>query len=162
MSLFLASYNMHAVSHSFTHRGPTASRARSRWQPYSASAPLSAVPAPSRSSPPNVVYLNSPASSVSSLSPASSSSSSASSSSSSLHPLSDTPDHAIRRSSLSQPSASALSSSSASASALLRETQKAKYVTRLVGQSHIFLLFQSRKRGLPSRTSTFSFSCFAL
>lgn len=159
MSLFLASYNMHAVSHSFTHRGPTASRARSRWQPYSASAPLSAVPAPSRSSPPNVVYLNSPASSVSSLSPASSSSSS---SSSSLHPLSDTPDHAIRRSSLSQPSASAFSSSSASASALLRETQKAKYVTRLVGQSHIFLLFQSRKRGLPSRTSTFSFSCFAL
>ncbi|KZP34733.1 hypothetical protein FIBSPDRAFT_1035709 [Athelia psychrophila] len=53
---------MHAVSHSLAQRAPPATRARARWQPYSAIQTLSA-----RSSPAN--YLNTPASSTSSNSP---------------------------------------------------------------------------------------------
>lgn len=55
--------NFHAVSHSFPHRGPGASRARTRWQPYASNVTLSAL---SRSP---SVYLHTPASSVSSNSP---------------------------------------------------------------------------------------------
>ena len=49
---------MHAISHSLAHRGPGASRARPRWQPYSASTPAQSL----RTSPQS--YLNTPASVV--------------------------------------------------------------------------------------------------
>ena len=134
MSSILAS-NIHAVSHSLSHRGPSASRARSRWQPYSASQPLSAIPAPPRSSSsPNAYYLNSPPSSVSSASPSSS------------H-LCDTPEYLLRRPTAPPPSITPTSSSSP-----LHETQKAKYVTCLVGQSLLISSHLVRSNlVLPSR-----------
>ncbi|KZT26717.1 hypothetical protein NEOLEDRAFT_1025661, partial [Neolentinus lepideus HHB14362 ss-1] len=58
---------MYSVSHSLAHRGPGATRARARWQPY-------ASPSPSVSSSRSSVasnYLNTPASSVSSSPPTS-------------------------------------------------------------------------------------------
>ena len=55
--------NIHAVSHSLPHRGPGASRTRTRWQPYASNLTLSGI---SRSP---SVYLHTPASSVSSASP---------------------------------------------------------------------------------------------
>ena len=56
--------SIHAVAHSLPHRGPGASRARARWQPYASNlslASLSRSPAP--------IYLHTPASSISSISP---------------------------------------------------------------------------------------------
>ncbi|GJE92217.1 hypothetical protein PsYK624_083700 [Phanerochaete sordida] len=55
---------MHAVSHSLAHRGPGASRARSRWQPYTALNPTCST---QHCSP--LSYLHTPASSVLSVSP---------------------------------------------------------------------------------------------
>lgn len=54
---------MQAVSHTLAHRGPSASRARARWQPYSSVTLSSNVSAPSRASP--ISYLYTPASSIS-------------------------------------------------------------------------------------------------
>ncbi|CCM01483.1 uncharacterized protein FIBRA_03537 [Fibroporia radiculosa] len=54
---------MHAVSHSISHRGPSATRARARWQPYASTITLPSNISPSRTP---IAYLNTPASSVSS------------------------------------------------------------------------------------------------
>ncbi|KAI0766478.1 hypothetical protein BC629DRAFT_1538024 [Irpex lacteus] len=53
---------MHAISHSFAHRGPGASRARTRWQPYTSNNLNSATP-PALSRSPQT-YLNTPNSTV--------------------------------------------------------------------------------------------------
>lgn len=58
---------MHAISHSLAHRGPGASRARSRWQPYTSA--LNPACSTQHCSPQS--YLHTPASSVVSASPAS-------------------------------------------------------------------------------------------
>ncbi|THG99370.1 hypothetical protein EW026_g2956 [Hermanssonia centrifuga] len=101
---------MHALSHSLAHRGPGASRARTRWQPYSSSI-SSATPNRSPQQ-----YLHTPASTVSSTP-----------STSYISPIchldrtrnpAPTPVHPP----LSQP-------------AQFREAQKNKYVTRLVDQA---------------------------
>ena len=98
--------NFHAVSHSFPHRGPGASRARTRWQPYASNVTLSAI---SRSP---SVYLHTPASSVSSNSPQT------------IH-LPPICDHERPKAPL-PPTPLANS---------LRESQRAKYAAKLVGKS---------------------------
>ncbi|TFY75426.1 hypothetical protein EWM64_g8586, partial [Hericium alpestre] len=49
---------MHALTHSLSHRGPSASRTRARWQPYSS------IPTPSARSP-SSAYINTPSTTVS-------------------------------------------------------------------------------------------------
>ncbi|KAL6310352.1 hypothetical protein BKA93DRAFT_11284 [Sparassis latifolia] len=101
---------MHAVSHTLSHRGPSASRARTRWQPYSAIALPSTTPTHTRNSPVN--YLNTPASSVF-VSPQTSDLNSA-------HEL-----DRLKGQCLSQPSLAGH----------FRDVQKSRYVTRLVDQA---------------------------
>ncbi|OBZ68311.1 hypothetical protein A0H81_11726 [Grifola frondosa] len=100
---------MHALSHSLPHRGPSASRARARWQPYASNITLSSTATgPSRFPP---TYLNTPASSVASTSP----------STVYINPICE---------------AERLKcSSQSSVSNPLRDSQKARYVTRLVDQA---------------------------
>ncbi|EMD37896.1 hypothetical protein CERSUDRAFT_114533 [Gelatoporia subvermispora B] len=102
---------MHAVPHSLAHRGPSASRARSRWQPYATIATASSSRTPSNA------YLNTPASSVASSTPPSVP----------LHPLSEL--ERIRCHVPSHPH------TTPSIVASLREAQKARYVGRLIDQA---------------------------
>ncbi|KAI0344666.1 hypothetical protein BDW22DRAFT_1073102 [Trametopsis cervina] len=55
---------MHSITHSLAHRGPGASRARSRWQPYSCNA-LNTTTSPTLSRSP-YPYVNTPSSAISS------------------------------------------------------------------------------------------------
>ncbi|KAI1794137.1 hypothetical protein LXA43DRAFT_160210 [Ganoderma leucocontextum] len=119
--------NFHAVSHSFPHRGPGASRARTRWQPYAPNVALSAI---SRSP---SGYLHTPASSVSSISPQT------------IH-LPPICDHERLKAPLqSSPLANPL-----------RESQRAKYAAKLVGSRIRAIQIKRSKRsaipGIP-RTS---------
>ncbi|KAJ8487423.1 hypothetical protein ONZ51_g4192 [Trametes cubensis] len=102
--------NFHAVSHSFPHRGPGASRARTRWQPYAPAISLANVP---KSSSP-AVYLHTPASSVASASPLSTH----------IYPLSD-PER-LRALPLAPQQSTANP---------LRDAQKTKYAAKLVDQA---------------------------
>ncbi|KAI0949386.1 hypothetical protein AcW1_009017 [Taiwanofungus camphoratus] len=101
---------MHAVSHSLSHRGPGATRARTRWQPYSSITLSSNAPPTSRT--PTTAYLNTPASSVSASPPPTH-----------LNPICDL--ERLKVPFLAQPSLAGLS----------RDVQKARYVTRLVDQA---------------------------
>ncbi|KAF7792412.1 hypothetical protein EIP86_003449 [Pleurotus ostreatoroseus] len=128
---------MHALSHSLAHRGPGASRARTRFQPYSQ---LATQPTPSTRSPQG--YLHTPASSTASSTPSSSYSS----------PLS-----AIER--IRKPINQG--NSSLAQVGQLREAQKSKYVTRLVGKSHRFFQLVPALIGddLDARFHVDSFIC---
>ena len=98
--------NIHAVSHSLPHRGPGASRTRTRWQPYASTVQLPGIQrSPS-------VYLHTPASSVSSASPPTVL----------LHPICD-----LERLKVSHPPPPPIASP-------LREAQKTKYAAKLVGE----------------------------
>lgn len=103
---------MHAISHSLAHRGPGASRARTRWQPYSTSL---ASQTPART--PSTNYLNTPASSVSSSPPSSS------------YIPNICPNDRPKKSPCNPIYAQS------SLSAQLRDAQKTRYVSRLVDQT---------------------------
>ncbi|OSD06879.1 hypothetical protein PYCCODRAFT_1431072 [Trametes coccinea BRFM310] len=102
--------NFHAVSHSLPHRGPGASRARTRWQPYAPNIGLSTVQRPS---PSPALHLHTPASSVSSA----------------ATPLSS---HVLPLSDPERLRALALQSSPANT---VRDAQKSKYAAKLVDQA---------------------------
>ncbi len=122
---------MQVVSHSLTHRGPSASRTRTRWQPYASIPPSMRTP--------SSAYLHTPASS--------SSSSTVSTPAPALHHSICEPDNTkplppSRSNSLtlSQPSKD------------IREVHKHKYVTGLVGEStHAIFPF----RGLAATRQDF-------
>ncbi|EPQ57385.1 hypothetical protein GLOTRDRAFT_137720 [Gloeophyllum trabeum ATCC 11539] len=103
---------MHAVSHSLAHRGPGATRARARWQPY-------ASPSPSVSSRSSVSsnYPNTPASSVTT-SPASTYAPSICDFERQQNPLPNPP-----------------STSQAPKEAHYRDTQRGRYLTSLIDQA---------------------------
>ena len=118
---------MHAISHSLAHRGPGASRARPRWQPYSASTPAQSL----RTSP--QTYLNTPASVVTPSPP----------STSNLSQIqlcnTDRPRKVVPN---------------PTQTVQIREALKNRYVTRLVGTSEFLLfsllvLFQVRCASVP-------------
>ncbi|KAL4255012.1 hypothetical protein ABKN59_003910 [Abortiporus biennis] len=101
---------MHALSHTLAHRGPTASRARARWQPYT-----STITTPHT---PN--YLNTPASSLPFTPPTSTI----------IKPICNSDRLRKLAAHSSHPQ-----SHTSSQSGQLREVQKNQYVTRLVDQA---------------------------
>ena len=105
---------MHSISHSFAHRGPSASRARTRWQPYS-SALNPTTTSQTRSPQP---YLHTPSSSILSASPTSY-----------ISPIWHLDQ--LRK----NPSSVSIPPPQPSQANTLRDAQKNKHVTRLVGES---------------------------
>ncbi len=115
---------MHAISHSLAHRGPGASRARTRWQPYASNNLNSSTP-PTLSRSPQP-YLNTPNSTV-------------------LPPASTYVSPAVLHSAQTLQSAIPATKPTPAAGGPLRE-HKYKYVSGLVGAYSNLLAFPLRPR----------------